>query len=289
VVVTVASTSAVRRTGAVLRAAAVRIAVTAGLILLGCVFGTAVASAATSTGAATSADDVASTIQSDMNDLVTGLFGAPSPQHHAAKPAGGVAALQPPADSGDSSGSVTMSPVAPAPASSSGGGGYASPGQGSSAGSDSGSDSDDTWSGSTTVTVPTRTTPEAPAPPPAPVTPPPSPAPAHAQPTSAPSDHSVIEHQVPAPVESSMGAPTGAVPDLPRNPLDLPLQQPAAQPISSPSTTGTAGHDLGGANGIAAVTPPGTGFRPSPGSSTDEYSAKRVSDGVPGLPSTSPD
>ena len=86
-----------------------------------------------------------------------------------------------------------------------------------------------------------------------------------------------------------MGAPVGVVPDLPQNPIDLPLQQPASQPISSPSTSGTASHDLGGSGGAADIVPPSTGFRPSPGSSTDEHATKRVSDGVPGLPSTSPD
>jgi hypothetical protein len=86
-----------------------------------------------------------------------------------------------------------------------------------------------------------------------------------------------------------MGAPSGATPDLPQQPVDLPVQQPAAQPISAPSTGGTASHDLGSANGLAGIVTPGTGFRPSPGSSSDEPNAKRVSDGVPGLPSTSPD
>jgi hypothetical protein len=87
-----------------------------------------------------------------------------------------------------------------------------------------------------------------------------------------------------------MGAPAGTDPDTPRRPVDLPLQQPASQPISSPSTSGTSGHDIGsGTNGLASVMPPQAGFRPTPGSTTDEHSAKRISDGVPGLPSTSPD
>jgi hypothetical protein len=217
-----------------------------------------------------------------MSDLVNSLLQGLGGQHHIGLP-GGASATQPPADdSGSATG--TIDPGGPPQSSSSGGGGSASPGQGTSGtGSDSGSD--DVWTGSTTVTVPTKTTPQAPEPPPA-VTP----APAHvAQPAATAPVSRTVGQQASKSSEPSMGAPTGVVPDLPRNPIELPLQQPASQPVSTPSTGGTASHDLGSANGIADATPPGAGFRPSPGSTTDEHSAKRVSDGVPGLPSTSPD
>ncbi|WP_211764826.1 hypothetical protein [Kutzneria sp. CA-103260] len=279
-----ASTSAVRCTGTALRAAVIRVAVTGGLTLLACVFGSAVASAATSSDAP-QANAIANTLQTDMSDLVNSLLVGLGGQHHIGLP-GGVSVSQPPAGNTGNSGSTTgtVNPGGPPQSSSSGSGGSASSGQGtSSTSSDSGSD--DVWTGSTTVTVPTKTTPQAPEPP-TPAAPPPS---AHvAQPAASPVSRTEIQ-QVSKSTAPAMGAPTGVVPDLPRNPVELPLQQPASQPVSTPSTGGTASHDLGSANGIADVTPPGAGFRPSPGSTTDQHSAKRVSDGVPGLPSTSPD
>lgn len=275
-VVTVASTSAVRCAGTALRAAVIRIAVTGGLTLLACVFGSAVANAATSSDAP-QADVVADTLHSDLSDLVNGLLTSLGGQHHRLGLPGGVSALQPPADDGASSGTATVNPGGPQ--SSSTGGGATSSWPGSSGSSDSG----DVWTGSTTVTVPTRTTPETPPPPAPPVAPPP----VHVQAPPPPVNHKV--DQATTSSEPSMGAPAGVVPDLPQHPIDLPLQQPASQPISTPSTGGTASHDLGGANGIAGIVPPGAGFRPSPGSTTDEHSPKRVSDGAPGLPSTSPD
>ena len=287
-VVTVASTSAVRCTGSALRAAVIRIAVTGGLTVLACVFGSAVANAATSSDVPPPST-IANTLQSDVSDLVNGLLkdlGAHQHHHLVGLPGGGASSTQPPADDADNSGAASSSvhPSGPPPSSSSGSGDSASSGQ-SGSGSDSGSDSD-VWTGSTTVTVPTRTTPPAPEAPAPPA--PPAAAPVHVQPAPPPVTHSV-EQQVQKPTEPSMGAPVGVVPDLPRYPIELPIQQPAAQPISSPSTGGTASHDLGSANGIADIAPSGAGFRPNPGSTTDEYSARRVSDGVPGLPSTSPD
>jgi len=285
VVVTVASTSAVRCTGAALRAAAIRVAVAGGLTLLACVFGSAVANATTSSDAP-QANAIANTLQADMSDLVNSLLLGLGGQHHVIGLPGGVSAIQPPADDSGSSGSATgaANPGLPPQSSSSGGGGSVSPGQGTSGtGSDSGSD--DVWTGSTTVTVPTKTTPQASEPP----TPAVPPSPAHVAQPAAPLVSHAVDQQASKSPEPSMGAPTGVVPDLPRNPVELPLQQPASQPVSTPSTGGTASHDLGSANGIADVAPPGAGFRPSPGSTTDEHSAKRISDGVPGLPSTSPD
>ncbi|MFI9382848.1 hypothetical protein [Kutzneria sp. NPDC052558] len=275
-----ASTSAVRCTGSALRAAVIRAAVTGGLTLLAIVFGSAVANAATSSDAP-SANTIANTLQTDMSDLVTSLLQGLGGHHHVGLP-GGVSVIQPPADDGGSA-AGTANPGGPPQSSSSGDGSSVSIGQGASGtGSDSGGDN--TWTGSTTVTVPTKTTPQAPEPPPAV-----PPAPVHVA-QSAPTPVSRDGgQQASKSTEPSMGSPTGVVPDLPRNPIELPLQQPASQPVSTPSTGGTASHDLGSANGIADITPPGTGFRPSPGSTTDEHSAKRVSDGVPGLPSTSPD
>jgi hypothetical protein len=282
VVVTVASTSAVRRTGAALRAAVIRVAVTGGLTLLAFVFGSAVANATTASDTP-QANAIASTIQSDMSDLVNSLLAGLGGQHHIGLP-GGVSSIQPPADDpGSGTATSTATPGGP-PQSSSGGGSSASPGHSTSGtGSDSGGD--DVWTGSTTVTVPTKTAPQAPEQP-APAIPP---TPAHAVQPTAPPVSRIVDQQASKSTAPSMGAPTGVVPDLPRNPIELPLQQPASQPVSTPSTGGTASHDLGSANGVADVTPLGTGFRPSPGSTTDEHSAKRVSDGVPGLPSTSPD
>lgn len=283
-VVTVASTSAVRCTGTALRAAAIRVAVTGGLTLLACVFGSAVANAATSSDAP-QANTIANTLQADMSDLVNSLLQGLGGQHHVIGLPGGASATQPPADdSGSGSATGAVNPGGPPQSSTSGGGGSVSSGQGTSGtGSDSGSD--DVWTGSTTVTVPTKSTPQTPVPP-TPAVPPP---PAHIVQPATPPVSRTVDQQISKSTEPSMGAPNGVVPDLPRNPIELPLQQPASQPVSTPSTGGTASHDLGSANGIAAVTPPGTGFRPSPGSTTDEHSAKRISDGVPGLPSTSPD
>ena len=287
--VTVAGTSAVRCAGTALRAAAVRIAVTGGLTLLACVFGSAVANAATSTDTPQS-DAIANTIQSEVSDLLNGLLKNVGGQHgHLRLPSVATAAVQHQgndqgADNEDTDIGNVDNAVQSAGVQSSAQdeGNYSSPAK------DTGS-SDDVWTGSTTVTVPTKTTSQPPAapppPPPPPVAPPPPP---HAQPGPPPATKT-IEQQVTKPAESSMGAPSGVIPDLPQNPNDLPLQQPESQPISSPSTGGTSSHDLGSANGVAAVVPPGAGFRPSPGSTTDEYNAKRASDGVPGLPSTSPD
>ena len=281
-VVTVASTSAVRRTGSALRAAVVRIAVTGGLTLLACVFGSAVASAACSSDNPP-ANAIANTLQSDVSNLVNGLFGDLGGHHHqhVGRPGGGISAIQPPADDADNGGTADnhANQGEPAQSPTSGSGGSNSGWQG---GSDSGND---VWTGSTTVTAPPKTTPE---PPKAPA-PPASPPVTHVQPQTPPPPARTVEQQAPKQAEPSMGASTGVVPDVPRNPIDLPLQQPAAQPISSPSTGGATSHDLGSANGLSGVVPPGTGFRPSPGSTTEEHSAKRVSDGVPGLPSTSPD
>ncbi len=281
-VVTVASTSAVRRTGAALRAAVIRVGVTGGLTLLAFAFGSAVANATTASDTP-QANTIANTLQSDMSDLVNSLLAGLGGQHHIGLP-GGVSSIQPPADDSGNSGTATgtVNPSGPPQSSSSGGGGSASPGQSASG---TGSDSDDVWTGSTTVTVPTKTAPQAPEQPASAV----PPAPAHVVQPTAPPVSRTVDQQATKSTEPSMGAPTGVVPDLPRNPVELPLQQPASQPVSTPSTGGTASHDLGSANGIAVVTPLGTGFRPSPGSTTDEHSAKRVSDGVPGLPSTSPD
>jgi len=276
-VVTVASAKVVRRVGAALRAAVVRIAVTAGLTLLACVFGAAVANATTSSGTSQPSTDqvgtVADSLRSDLSDLVNGLFKSfGSHRHHPGLDA--VSAIAAPAGDTSGTGSTTVT----SGGSSSGGDTAA---QGSSGGSwGGGSDSGDVWTGTTTVTVPTKPTrPPPPAPPAAP--------PVQVQPAPAPVKH-VVE-PVGRPNEPTMGAPGGAIPNQPQQPVDLPLQQPAAQPVSAPSTGGTASHDLGSANGLAGIVTPGTGFRPSPGSSTDEPSAKRVSDGVPGLPSTSPD
>ena len=90
--VTVASTSAVRRTDSALRAAVIRVAVTCGLTLLACVVGSAVAEAATSSDVP-AASTTADTLQADMSDLVNSLFSGLGGQHH-----GGVSAIQPPAD-----------------------------------------------------------------------------------------------------------------------------------------------------------------------------------------------
>lgn len=275
-VVTVASTSAVRCAGTALRAAVIRVAVTGGLALLACVFGSAVANAATSSDAP-QANVVADTLHSDLSELVNGLLTSLGGQHHLLGLPGGVQAIQPPADDDGTSGTAGGAVNPGGPQSSSSGGGATSTWPGS---SDSGGD---VWTGSTTVTVPAKTTPEPPQPPAPPVAPPP----VHVQPAPPPVNHKV--DQAATSSEPSVGAPAGVVPDLPQHPIDLPLQQPASQPISSPSTGGTASHDLGGANGIADIVPPGGGFRPSPGSTTDEHSPKRVSDGAPGLPSTSPD
>lgn len=280
VVVTVASTSAVRCTGTALRAAVVRIAVTGGLTLLACVFGSAVANAATSADPP-SPGVIANTLQTDVSDLVNGVLNSLGGHHHhhVDLAGGGTSALQPPADDGNGNGGGHDNGNGGNGAVNPGGPQQSAPGgSGDSAGQ--GSSGDDVWTGTTTVTVPTKPTPPAP--------PAPPPAPQHVQPAPPPVTHTVAP-QVQTRTEPSMGSPSGVVPDLPHNPIDLPLQQPASQPISSPSTGGTAGHDLGNANGIADVTPPGSGFRPSPGSTTEEHSAKRVSDGVPGLPSTSPD
>ena len=281
-VVTVASTSAVRCTGTALRAAVIRIAVTGGLTLLACVFGSAVANAATSSDVPPP-NAIANTLQSDLSDIVNsvlkGLGGHQHEHHHVGLGLGGVAAIQPPADDGDGNSQGNGNGngqgngnQGAGQSSSSGGGSTAATGQ---------SGSSDVWTGSTTVTVPTKTVPQPPQQPA-----PPPPPPAHVQQPPPPADHSVEQAQ--KPTEPSMGAPVGVAPDLPQRPLDLPLQQPVSQPISSPSTGGSASHDFG-ANGIADIVPPGTGFRPSPGSTTEEHNAKRVSDGVPGLPSTSPD
>jgi hypothetical protein len=273
VVVTVASAKVVRRAGAALRAAVIRVAVTAGLTVLACVFGAAVANAATATDAP-QPGAVADSLRSDLSDLVNGLltsFGS----HRHDPGIGAVSAIAPPADDTKGAGSSTVD---------SGGsysGGETVTGNQGSSGSGSSSYSGDTWTGSTTVTVPTK--PQTPQPPATPVTPPPAPA-QHAAP---PVSHAV--EPAARPSAPSMGAPSGVTPHLPQQPVDLPLQQPAAQPISAPSTGGTASHDLGSANGLTGIVPLGTGFRPTPGSTTDESSAKRVSDGAPGLPSTSPD
>lgn len=277
-VVTVASASEVRCAGAALRAAVIRIAVTGGLTLLAFVFGAAVANATTSSDAHqndATAGSTADTLQSDLSDLFNGLVTSLGGHHHHL---GGVSAIQPPSDQGGGGGTDSGS-VNPGGPQSGGHGGGATGGQSSSSGSDSG----DVWTGSTTVSVPTKPI-VPPPPPPAAPTPPPVPP---VQPAAPPVSHlAPPAAKVTAP---SMGSSSGVQPDLPQQPIDLPLQQPAAQPISAPSTGGTASHDLGGANGIAGFTPPGTGFRPTPGSTTEEHSAKRVSDGAPGLPSTSPD
>jgi hypothetical protein len=296
VVVTVASTGAVRRAGAVLRAALIRLAVTAGLTVLACVFGSAIANAAgkdhhhtPQPPAVAFGSDVA-----DLSTLVNGLLkgaGVGQPHHHVHLP-GGVSAIQPPDDQGQDNGNGNGHKGGSLTSGSGGVVGSGSSGQGSSGqgssqgGSSGGSDAGgDVWTGSTTVTAPVKSTPP-PTPPPAP---PVAPPPAHVDQVPPPASHT-IEKLAVKPAESTMGRPTGFVPDLPQSPVDLPLQQPAGQPISSPSTSGSAGHDFGGgANGIAGVVPPGSGFRPSPGATTDESGAKRVSDGVPGLPSTSPD
>ncbi|MBV9845307.1 MAG: hypothetical protein JOZ47_09580, partial [Kutzneria sp.] len=78
--------------------------------------------------------------------------------------------------------------------------------------------------------------------------------------------------------------------DPTQDPIDEPRQpEPAWQPLASPSPgNGLTGHDMGG-GGVAGIVPDQTGFQPTPGSTSHEHSAKRVSDGVPGLPSTSPD
>ena len=275
--VTVASAKVVRCAGAALRAAVIRIAVTAGLTLLACVFGAAVANATTSSGVSQPTTDqtgaVADSLRSDLSDLVNGLFKSFGNHRHPGLDA--VSAITPPAGDTGGTGSTTVT----SGGSSSGGdtGVQGSSGNGWGGGADSG----DTWTGTTTVTVPTKPTPPPPAAPPA------APPPVQVQQTAAPVQHAV--EPVARHNEPSMGAPGGAVPDLPRPPVDLPLQQPAAQPISAPSTGGSASHDLGSANGLAGIVTPGTGFRPSPGSNSDEPSPKRVSDGVPGLPSTSPD
>jgi hypothetical protein len=276
VVVTVASAKVVRCAGAALRAAVIRIAVTAGLTLLACVFGAAVANATTSSDASqpntAQPGDTADSLRSDLSDLVNGLlksFG--SHRHHAGL--GAVSAIAPPADDSSGTGSTTVTSGGPSSAGDTGAQGSSGGGWGG------GSDSGDTWTGTTTVTVPTKPTPPQPPAPPAP--------PAPVQQTAAPVKHAV--EPVVRTNEPSMGAPGGTGPDVPQQPVDLPLQQPAAQPISAPATGGSAGHDLGSANGLAGIVTPGTGFRPSPGSSSDEPGAKRVSDGVPGLPSTSPD
>jgi hypothetical protein len=296
----VAGEGSVRCAGTALRAAAVRVAVTGGLTLLACVFGSALASAATSHDTP-QPQPVADTLQSDLFSLVNGLLADVGRQSHLRLPAPDTLVLlqQHGNGQGNQGNGHLNSLVRPGNSQNNGNqgngtddnqgnedtGNYSSPAQGNQG--TGGTSSGDVWTGTTTVTVPTKTTPPPPAAPP--TAPPVAPPPAHVQPTPPPVSP-LLGQPAAKSIESSMGQPTGAVPDLPQTPSDLPLQQPAAQPISSPSTGGSSsGHDLGGANGVAAVVPPGTGFRPSPGSTTDEHSAKRVSDGVPGLPSTSPD
>jgi hypothetical protein len=273
VVVTVAGTGAVRCTSTVLRAAVLRAAVTCGLTLLAWLFGSAVANAAT----ATSIPQVTSTgdsIQLDVSGLVNGLLGDLLSHHLPVR--GGTSVTQPPADGGPAgtdSGSTSSS-----------GGDYSSPpvlGSGSSGASGS---SGNVWTGSTTVTAPVK-----PAPPVVPPAPPVAPPPVESHQPAVPPPP-VVQHvdRQATPTEPSMSTPS-SLPGEPQPPVEVPLQQPASQPVSSQST-GSTSHDLGNStNGLSGTLPLGTGFRPTPGSTTDEHNAKRVSDGVPGLPSTSPD
>jgi hypothetical protein len=298
----VAGEGAVRCAGTALRAAVIRVAVTGGLTLLACVFGSAVASAATSHDTP-QPKPVSDTLQSDLSSLVNGLLTDLGRQSHLRLPAPDTLVLLQQHGNGQGSqgnGVHVNSLVHPGNSQNAGNQGNGNGNDDSQGNEDTGSSSSssqgnqgtsasstEVWTGTTTVTVPTKAA--TPPPPPAPPAPPVAPPPVHVQPT-APPISTVVGQPAAKTTEPSMGKPSGAVPDLPQNPSDLPLEQPAAQPISSPSTSGSSsGHDLGGANGVAAVVPPGAGFRPSPGSTTDEHSAKRVSDGVPGLPSTSPD
>ena len=275
--VTVTGTGAVRCTGTVLRAAVLRVAVTGGLTLLAWLFGSAVANAATAT-AIQQVSTTGDSIQLDVSGLVNGLISDMLSHHSPVR--GGISVTQPPADSGPTgSGSGSTS---------SSGGDNSSPtilGSGNSGSSGASGSGGDVWTGSTTVTVPVKSVPPvAPAPPVAPppveshqpVTPPPAPVVQH------------VDLQAATPTELSMGTPSN-LPGEPQPPVEVPLQQPASQPVSSQST-GSTSHDLGSStNGLSGTLPLGTGFRPTPGSTTDEHAAKRVSDGVPGLPSTSPD
>ncbi|AHI01770.1 hypothetical protein KALB_8413 [Kutzneria albida DSM 43870] len=285
----VASTGTTQRVGAVLCAAARRAVITGGLVLFAWLLGSAVANAATAPDSTASAPTAASepttseTVQRDpglLSRLITTLLGPQRQDTGGGSTSTSKDPVIPPIDvtgsgGGTSGGGGTV--ILPAPVE--GGSGSGSSGSGSSGGG--------VWTGSTSVSVPVVK----PAPEEAPPVTHQAPPPARTS-QSTPDWHAVTEQVAATPmtVVASMSAPV-TTPEPAQRPSDVPLQpQPASQPISSPSTgTGLSGHDLGGNSGLTGVVPPQTGFQPTPGSSTDELHAKRVSDGVPGLPSTSPD
>lgn len=281
----VASTGTARSVGALLRSAACRMAVAGGLTLLAWLLGSAVANAATTsdTTEPVVAPPAVSTTAAQEPGLVArlldGLLGHSILGCDTTSQGTGTPGKTPPTDTSSnngSSGAGDTPVILPSPIINNGGSGSSS--------------SDGVWTGSTTVTVPVK-----PAPPV--VTPPPPPAPRAPEPVVQPvrDAHPVaVQQQAPPQATNSAGASMTSPADNsdhPQRPIEEPLQQqPASQPVSSPASgSGLTGHDAGGNSGVAGVVPPQTGFQPTPGSSTDEHNAKRVTEGVPGLPSTSPD
>jgi hypothetical protein len=282
VVVGVASTGTARSVGALLRPAVCRVAVVGGLALLAWLLGSAVANAATAsdtvqpTVTQSAANTAASQEPGLFTRLLDGLLGHSTLGGDTTSEGQGTTGKNPPtdtsSDNGSSSGGTAV--ILPSPIITHGGNGSSS--------------GDGVWTGSTTVTVPVTPEPA--------VAPSSPPAPSASEPVVQPvrGSHPVVQQQATSqatkPVVASMTSPKENS-DYPQRPTEEPLQQqPASQPVSSPASgSGLTGHDAGGNSGVAGVVPPQTGFQPTPGSSTDEHNAKRVTEGVPGLPSTSPD
>ena len=286
---TVARTHPVSQTGSLLRVFVIRFVLTCGFTLVAWVLASAVSEAST-TGNHLVDSDAAVTSTSDMTafqqagfELATSFhqdalaFGdkemVDSPTTYSSERQTPLVVSQPnqsPSESGVSTLTTTSRPYSVATFS----------------GQASGISGDKVWTGSASVQIPDNT--------PAPdIKAPAQPLTSQTNSTQTASTSFQVksatekQEQYSATGQASSSQGSNREPTIPA--LLTPQTQLALSPSPISSPSGLSGHDGNAPSGVAGIIPPQNELRPSAKFLIEEHNALRISEGVPGLPSTSPD